>query len=462
MVVNTLQTDVAESSAATKTPSETHRLTHRTGLLIVFLVVFVDLLGFGMVLPLVPVYAEHLLGGYSTIAANAILGLLMTCFSLMQFVFSPYWGKLSDRVGRRPILLLGLAGSTTCYGLFGLACFYGSLTGMFLSRIGAGIMGATIGTAQAYIADVTPPQRRASGMALIGAAFGLGFTFGPLLGAGALLLSDARGAALSPWPGLVGAAFSGLALALAFFKLRESLPAALRGKVTPAAEIAEASAMEPAGEAGLFRILDIAVWRETARHPVVLLLLLTTFIAVFALAGFEATLSVTLAALLGVEHGGAPLLAVFSLIGFIQTIVQGFIVRPLARRWSEGRLAAIGLITAIGGFLLMASAAAGPWASPTVLISAAGVVAAGMAFVVPAVQGLLSRHSAEDHQGRVFGLANSLSAVARIVGVLAAFQLRGLAASLPFWSAAGLLAITWGVLRRAIRVSAAKETAVAR
>jgi len=448
------------------------RPADRTGLLIVFLVVFVDLLGFGMVLPLVPVYAEHLLKGYSAAAENAILGLLMICFSLMQFVFSPYWGRLSDRFGRRPILLLGLAGSTVCYGLFGLACYSGSLTGMFLSRIGAGIMGATIGTAQAYIADVTPPQRRASGMALIGAAFGLGFTFGPLLGAAALLLSDARQAALSPWPGWVGAGFSLFAWTLAYLKLRESLPSRRRAvalspaggsqraatsrddEFADAAKSAEPVPVSPAADVGLLRILDLAVWREAAGQPVVLLLLLTTFIAVFALAGFEATLSVTLAALMGLECGGAPLLAVFSLIGFIQTVVQGLVVRPLARRWSEGRLAAWGLATAIGGFGLMALGAAGPWASATLLIMAAGVVAGGMAFVVPAVQGLLSRHSDQDRQGRVFGLANSLSAVARIVGVLAAFQLRGWIASLPYWSASALLLGAGAVLRQAIRRAA--------
>lgn len=449
MVSKTLESGVAESSAAAEAPRDAHRPADRAGLLIVFLVVFVDLLGFGMVLPLVPVYAEHLLEGYSPIAANAVLGLLMTCFSLMQFLFSPYWGKLSDRFGRRPILLLGLTGSAVCYGLFGLACYYGSLTGMFLSRIGAGITGATIGTAQAYIADVTPQARRARGMALIGAAFGLGFTFGPLLGAGTLILSDAKSAALSPWPGLAAAGFSAVALLLAFRWLRESLPAALRRRSLQA-PAAEGLPRDAAGEGGFFRILDGQVWRETARQPTVIMLLLTTFIAVFALSGFEATLSVTLAALLGVERGGAPLLLVFSMIGVIQTIVQGFVVRPLASRWSEGRLSAVGLLTAIGGFVFMALAADGPWANAALLIGAAGIVAAGMAFVVPAVQGLLSRHTAEDHQGRVFGLANSLSAVARIIGVLAAFQLRGLAPSLPFWSAVGLLIAAGAVLRQAV------------
>lgn len=449
MVSHMLESDAAESSAAAEAPRDAHRPADRAGLLIVFLVVFVDLLGFGMVLPLVPVYAEHLLEGYSPIAANAVLGLLMTCFSLMQFLFSPYWGKLSDRFGRRPILLLGLTGSAVCYGLFGLACYYGSLTGMFLSRIGAGITGATIGTAQAYIADVTPPGRRARGMALIGAAFGLGFTFGPLLGAGTLILSDAKSAALSPWPGLTAAGFSAVALLLAFRWLRESLPAALR-RTSPQGPAAEGLPRDAAGEGSLFRILDVQVWRETARQPTVIMLLLTTFIAVFALSGFEATLSVTLAALLGVERGGAPLLLVFSMIGVIQTIVQGFVVRPLASRWSEGRLSAVGLLTAIGGFVFMALGADGPWANAALLIGAAGIVAAGMAFVVPAVQGLLSRHTAEDHQGRVFGLANSLSAVARIIGVLAAFQLRGLAPSLPFWSAVGLLIAAGAVLRQAV------------
>ena len=148
----------------------------RSAMMIVFLVVFIDLLGFGIVLPLLPRYGDdflqHLIpGGKHSFWGGLILGLLMSSFSLMQFVFAPIWGRISDRVGRRPILLLGLAGSVVFYALFGVASELRSpdtrilaLTLLFVSRIGAGIAGATIATAQAVIADSTTPERRSHGM----------------------------------------------------------------------------------------------------------------------------------------------------------------------------------------------------------------------------------------------------------------------------------------------------------
>src|SRR5271168_5285606 len=171
----------------------------RSALFIVFLVVFIDLLGFGIVLPLLPLYGDEYLGkifpgGKESPAGGAILGLLMASFSAMQFVFAPIWGRISDRVGRRPILLLGLGGSVVFYFLFGWASSLPpetmavtALVMFFVARIGQGLAGATIGTAQAVIADSTPPEKRKHGMALIGAAFGIGFTFGPMLAAVALL-----------------------------------------------------------------------------------------------------------------------------------------------------------------------------------------------------------------------------------------------------------------------------------
>src|SRR5690606_3640083 len=145
----------------------------RSPLAIVFLTVFIDLVGFGIVIPLLPLYAERFGAGPIAVAW------LVAVYSLMQFCFAPAWGRLSDRIGRRPVLLVGLFGSAASYLLFGLA---GSLAGLFLARILAGFMGANIGVAQAYIADVVPPEQRARGMGLIGAAFGLGFIFGPALG----------------------------------------------------------------------------------------------------------------------------------------------------------------------------------------------------------------------------------------------------------------------------------------
>lgn len=429
----------------------------------IFLVVFVDLLGFGIVLPLLPVYAEHLMVNFSQTTRATLLGLLMTSFSLMQFVFSPFWGSLSDRVGRRPVIVVGLVGSTLCYTLFALACRWSHLPLMFAARFGAGIMGATIATAQAYIADVTPAQRRASGMALIGAAFGLGFTFGPLLGALALSLAPPEKAAVSTLPGLLGATFSGLALLLAIFLLPESLPRFLsRG---PMEKTELASHKRAAHDWRL--LFDIAVWQQILSQRVLLALLVAGFLMVFALSGFEATLSVTLADLW--QNGEAvqdaslsrSILSVFVLIGLTQTVTQGLLVRRLSLVWSERSLCDLGLGLALGGFTVIAGAlhhdrlvSLIPWVNPSVtaavVVAASGIIAAGMAFVMPAVQSLISRQSDAEHQGQVFGIANSLSAIARIIGVLLAFQSRVLAASGPFWGAVFLLVITWVLLARTV------------
>src|SRR5438552_12091748 len=152
-----------------ETPAPPPAQSNRSALLIVFLVVFIDLLGFGIVLPLLPRIGEQYLGavipgGTENRLGGAILGLLMASFSLMQFLASPIWGRVSDRIGRRPVLLVGLAGSVIFYTLFGYACTLPSASAalwlMFVARSGAGIMGATIATAQAVIADCTPPERR--------------------------------------------------------------------------------------------------------------------------------------------------------------------------------------------------------------------------------------------------------------------------------------------------------------
>ncbi|HEU0079852.1 MAG TPA: MFS transporter, partial [Longimicrobiaceae bacterium] len=145
----------------------------RSPLAIVFVTVFLDLVGFGIVIPLLPLYAERFGAGPVGVTW------LVAVYSLMQLLFAPWWGSLSDRVGRRPVLLVGLFGSAASYLLFGLA---GSLGMLFVGRTLAGVMGANVGVAQAYIADVTAPEERARGMGLIGAAFGLGFILGPAIG----------------------------------------------------------------------------------------------------------------------------------------------------------------------------------------------------------------------------------------------------------------------------------------
>src|SRR5262245_8748068 len=286
--------------------------SNRPALLIVFLVVFIDLLGFGIVLPLLPViangYVTQVLGLPPTKAERGgpptqvepegltglIIGLLMASFSLMQFLFAPMWGRISDRIGRRPILLLGLAGSVIFYTLFGLASELGervrdradstwlavAVVLLYVSRLGAGIAGATISTAQAVIADTTTPERRARGMAMIGAAFGIGFTFGPLLGFASLFIENLPGA-----PGFLAAGLSLLALLFGLARLPETC----RGTAAGAGHLRR-------------RIFDTSGTLRVLRTPQVGILVLTFFLATFAFGGLESTLALVNRLLLtGVE-----------------------------------------------------------------------------------------------------------------------------------------------------------------
>ena len=239
--------------------------TPRKGsLLVIFLTVFIDLLGFGIVIPLLPIYADDM----ALDESGWLLGALMASFSVMQFFCAPLWGRLSDRVGRRPVLMVGLASSVFFYAMFGISTVTHSFWLLFVSRVGAGMAGATISTAQAYIADTTTLEKRSKGMALIGMAFGLGFTFGPLLG---FLAAPDRSSAPGPWPGYVAAGLSAIALVLAIFLLPESIHAD----------------SEKAGH----KVFDLARFRQAMSVPSVALVLLAIFVCIFSFANFETTLS---------------------------------------------------------------------------------------------------------------------------------------------------------------------------
>ncbi len=407
----------------------------RGSLLVLFLTVFVDLLGFGIVLPLLPIYGKYFAEGDA--GRGWIVGALMASFSAMQFVFMPVWGRLSDRIGRRPVLMVGLAGSVVFYGLFGWASQSRSLFWLFVSRIGAGICGATISTAQAYIADTTPHAERHKGMALIGAAFGLGFTFGPLFGAAAFP-SGAEDADVLPQymalPGYMAAGLSAIALLLAIFKLPESLSAASRPRK--------------------HHWLDLGTLRRAVGTPSLGILLFTSFVCVFSFGNFEATLSVLLKGQIS-SPGQAPqsigpfeftfrdVCLTYTLIGLILLVVQGGIVRRVAGRVSEARLAAAGAGLEVAGFLLQIAAV--EMASVPLLYVALGLVAAGFAFMTPSLNSLISRRSDPSLQGGILGVAQSISSLARILAGLLSLPLIHVSATAPFWLAAALM-IAGGVL----------------
>ena len=201
----------------------------KPSLLIVFLTVFIDLIGFGIVLPLLPKYSD-LYG-----AQGLMIGLIIASYSAMQFLFAPWWGRLSDRIGRRPVLLISNAGSTVSYAMFALSALPGlspatALTVLMGSRVFAGLCGANISVASAYVADITPPESRSRGMAMVGVAFGLGFTLGPVIGAFSAQAFGLQG------PGWVAAALCGANFLLATVILAESRtpeasPATIRPRV---------------------------------------------------------------------------------------------------------------------------------------------------------------------------------------------------------------------------------------
>jgi MFS family permease len=373
-------------------------MPRKASLVVIFLTVFIDLLGFGMVLPLLPIYAKDFAEQLGLEEGHARIGLLigglMSSFSIMQFVFAPWWGRLSDRIGRRPVLMIGLAGSVVFYYLFGLATVYRSLWLLFVSRVGAGVAGATISTAQAYIADATSLENRARGMALIGAAFGLGFTFGPLFGSLAILR---EGANPGPGPGYAAAALSAAALALAYFKLPESL--------------------RPGDRSAGRRWFDRTAFLSALARPAVGILILAMFVSVFALANFESTLALMLNSdAVGYRFEPWRVSLVFAYIGLVLTVVQGGIVRRLSGRISEGVMASVGAVVEIVGFTLLARSAV--QASLPLLLVSLAIVISGFAFVTPSLNSLLSRWSDPTKQGGILGIGQSVASLARICGPL--------------------------------------------
>jgi len=385
-------------------------------LLIIFVTVFIDLLGFGIIIPLLPFYAERFGGGGLTV------GLLSVSFSLMQFICVPILGRWSDHAGRRPIILLGLFGSFASYLVF---AFAGSLTLLFVSRAVAGAAGATIATAQAFIADTTTAENRAKGMGLVGAAFGLGFIFGPAIGG-----------FLSRWSYAAPPVFASL-LSLANFGAAWLL-------------LPESLKRSEAGErrAGPSRVEAL---RRALERPCLPVLLTVYFVIIVAFSGFEATFA------LFSEHRhhftASTIGNMFAYVGVVMVVVQGGLVGRAARRFGERSLVALGAIAVAAGLAFIPLAAS--WVGLSV---AAGLMAIGMGFGNPSMSSLISRWSSVEDQGGILGLSQSLGSLARIVGpAWGGFLFDHYGPGSPYVSSAVLMLLAFAVSVAGLRMPACEQ-----
>ncbi len=382
----------------------------KTPLFIIFIIVFVDLLGFGIVIPILPLYAQRGFG-----ASDFTVGLLVASFSLMQLLFTPLWGRWSDRIGRRPVLAVGLVFTVIGYVLFGLA---GSLFMLFASRMLAGIGGSNISAAQAYIADVTPVHERAKGMGLIGAAFGLGFVFGPVIGG----LLSVYGYEV---PGLAAAGLSFIALLLTLTILPE-----------PAVHSADGTRVSMA--------FNVQALREAVSRPKVGVLLLLFFLVTFGYANIYATFPILTTREFGYSDHEVGYL--FGYLGIVGAITQGGLIRILTHRAGERTLFFIGAaLTAVGLSLI-------PFRMDTWYLHAVlTVLAFGSGLVTPMVLGLLSKYADPHEQGSILGINQSLGALGRAVGpVFGSFMFQAAGHQYPFFTGGAVmlvvLLIAWRTL----------------
>jgi MFS family permease len=385
---------------------------------ILFLIVFIDLVGFGLVIPLLPFYAARF--GASPLQMT----LLFAVYSLMSMLAAPLWGRLSDRVGRRPVLMASMAAAALAYLWLGFAT---ALWMVFAARAFAGVCAGNIAAAQAYIADVTPPEKRARGMGMIGAAFGLGFIVGPVIG-GIVAGGDLATADLAT-PGFIAAGLSATALLGVIFLLRESLAPAERG-------------VERRGR--------LAALREALRRPTLARLLLVFFLVILAFSGMETTFAWWAIDRFG--WGPRPIGFVFFYVGLLSAAMQGGLIGPLTKRFGEERLMLTGLALIALGLLVL------PFAREVApLVVAVSLLALGMGAMQPSLNSLISRRAAPERQGEVMGVAQSVGALSRVLGPIVAGALfTGLGSNSPFFWGALLVFVAllagWRLMHRLVPV----------
>jgi multidrug resistance protein len=382
---------------ATDKNSEKYKMHMALGLM--FLTVFIDLIGFGIIIPLLPLYAKQF-------GANGLtVGLLLMSYSLMQFFFAPMWGRLSDRIGRRPVLMISLAASAIGYAIWGFA---NSLAMLFLSRLVAGFGNANLAVAQAYISDVTPEEYRSQGMGMIGAAFGLGFVLGP---------------AIAGVASHFGVHPNTLGFVAAFFSIIDLLVTAL---VLPEPENRGDNAHDPFS-------LGAGFYLNTLTNKKFALALFIIFVSTFAFANMETTLVLLTSKYFNFTMTENSYL--FTGLGLVMVVVQGGLIRRLGKKYPDAPLITVGTALVAVGLILTPATH-----NLTILCVALVILATGSGINNPSTSSLLSKLCPREQTGGVMGVGQSMSTLGRILGPIAGgFLFDTMGAGSPYWLGASCM-----------------------
>lgn len=353
-------------------------MNKKASLGIVFFTVFIDLLGFGILIPILPLFASEKLN-----ISDFQIGIVIASFSFIQFIFNPILGKLSDRIGRRPLIVYTLLITSISYFIFTFATNFWIL---LLSRVLAGFGGSNIGVAQAYIADITTKQERAKGMGLIGAAFGLGFLFGPMIGG---ILSQYSFA----YAGYGSAIFSFTAFLFSFFFLPESRKENI------------------SSENYKLKIIDIKFAIQTLKIPFIGMLIIMFFLIVFSMANIYGTFPIIGSKYYKFSKNEITILYV--IMGLIGAIIQGGLMKFLSTKIKDKNLVIFGMIVlSLGlGFIPYGFNLYG-------LIISISLLSIGSGILQPVLLSMISKYSSDHNQGATLGFSQSLSALGRVLGPL--------------------------------------------